>query len=106
MPKRRSGCRVRSASRPAAEAADGEPGHERGEHRAGGVDGDAEGQRQQAEPQHLIDERADAGEKEETGQRGEHVRAILSYGETHLLAGVRGPELDQRRRDRVLLATA
>jgi hypothetical protein len=64
---------ARAIGQPAgAETADGESSHERGEHRAAGVDRDAEGQRQQPQPQHLIDERTDAREKQEAGQHGQH----------------------------------
>ena len=49
------------------EAADGEAGHEARKHRAGGVDRHPEHQRQQAQPHHLIDERAGA-RKEEQGR--------------------------------------
>ena len=46
-----------------------EAGHEGGEDRARGMDGDAEDQRQEPHPEHLVDERADPGQEEEQQQR-------------------------------------
>ena len=46
-------------------AAKREAGHEGREDGAGGMDGDAEHERQQSHPEHLIDEGAEAGQEEE-----------------------------------------
>ena len=69
MPKATSGREMRAASRPPTRLPDAESGHESGEHRAGGVDGDAEHQRQQPQPHHLVDQRARAGAEEEDEQQ-------------------------------------
>jgi hypothetical protein len=45
-----------------------QPRHEDRPDRAGGVDGDAEHQADQPQPEHLINQRAGAGEEEESGE--------------------------------------
>ena len=66
------------------ETADREPAHEAGEHRAGGVDRDAEHERQQAQPHHLVDERAgpreEEQEREEGKQPGGHAVLVVYRG--------------------------
>ena len=60
---------------PGGEAANAETGHEAGEHGAGGIDGDAEHQREQPQPHHLVHERADArAEEQEQEQREQPTR--------------------------------
>ena len=51
------------------QAAEGEPGHEARPDGAGRVGGDAEYQSEQAQPQHLIDQRADARREKQDRQR-------------------------------------
>ena len=73
---------------PGRRAPEREAGHERGEDRARGVDGDTEDQRQQAHPEHLVDEGADAGqeeEKEEWRQRrtGRPIRVRRGHSGNH-----------------------
>ena len=50
-------------------AAEREAGHEGGEDGARGMDGDAEDERQEPHPEHLVDEGADAGQEEEQEER-------------------------------------
>ena len=59
---------------PGEHAPEREAGHEGGEDRARGMDGDAEDERQEPHPQHLVDEGADAGQEEEQEERAASVR--------------------------------
>ena len=45
------------------------PAMKAAKHRAGGVDGDAENQRQPPQPQDLVDEAGNAGDKEQREQQ-------------------------------------
>ena len=54
---------------PGRGAAERQAGHEGGEDRARRMDGDAEDERQEPHPEHLVDEGAEAGEKEEQEKR-------------------------------------
>ena len=59
---------------PGGHAPEREAGHEGGEDRARGMDGDAEDERQEPHPEHLVDERADAGQEEEQAAAAATVR--------------------------------
>ena len=68
---------------PADDAPQGQARHEDRPDRAGGVDGDAEHQPDQPQPEHLIDQRAGAGEEEKSGeedQQGCLYRAEVKRG--------------------------
>ena len=60
-----------------------QPGHERCEHRAGRIDGDAEHERQQSKPEHLVDEAARAGKEEQDEQERQMHVALVYRGGVH-----------------------
>src|SRR5688572_21387806 len=59
-----------AVSQPArSKAAERKAAHEAGEDRAGGVCRDAERQREQSQPEHLVDQRADTRQDQEADER-------------------------------------
>ncbi len=90
-PNQTSGFVMRAAMRLASQAAEREAGREAGEHGARGKasTGHAEDQRQHAQPERLVDQRADARAEEQHGDDLSAPRSTESTGDFARLADPR-----------------